>query len=149
MRQNLGQLTSKGFTAEAEMHPFEFLVVKAGYQYADSTVTKFQPDPTLIGKWTPQVPRNSGTLEVRMERSKWGIFSLYLRSSGQQFDDSSNRYRLAGFAQIDLYAEHRLFSKLSVWGSVQNVGNVRVEAGRTPLLTLGAPRIVSAGLRFP
>ena len=84
-----------------------------------------------------------------MERDKWGIFSLYLRSSGQQFDDSSNRYRLAGFAQVDLYAEHRLFSRLSVWGSVQNVGNERVEAGRTPLLTLGAPRIVSAGLRFP
>jgi outer membrane receptor protein involved in Fe transport len=149
MRQNLGQLTSKGFTAEAEMHPLEFLVVKAGYQYADSTVTKFQPDPSLVGKWTPQVPRNSGTLEVRMERNRWGIFSIYLRSSGRQFDDSSNRYRLAGFAQVDLYAEHRLFSKLSLWGSVQNVGNERVEAGRTPLLTLGAPRIVSAGLRFP
>ena len=148
MRQNLGQLTSKGVTAETEMHPLKFLVVKAGYQYADSTVTKFQADPTLVGKWTAQVPRNSGSLEVRMEQARWGVFGVYLRTSGQQFDDSSNQYRLAGFAQADLYAEHRFLSWLRVWGSVQNVGNERVEAGRTPLLTLGAPRIVSGGIRL-
>jgi len=148
MRQNLGQLTSKGVTAETEMHPLEFLVVKAGYQYADSTVTKFQADPTLVGKWTAQVPRNSGSLEARMEQEKWGVFGVYLRTSGQQFDDSSNQYRLAGFAQVDLYAEHRFLSWLRVWGSVQNLANERVEAGRTPLLTLGAPRIVSGGIRL-
>jgi outer membrane receptor protein involved in Fe transport len=148
MRQNLGQLTSKGVTVEAEMRPLEFLVVKAGYQYANSTVTKFQADPTLIGKWTAQVPRNSASLEARMEKEKWGVFGIYLRTSGHQFDDSSNQYRLAGFAQLDLYGEHRFLSWLTVWSSVQNVGNVRVEAGRTPLLTLGAPRIISGGIRL-
>jgi len=148
MRQNLGQLTSKGVTVETEMHPMKFLILKAGYQYADSTVTKFQADPTLVGKWTAQVPRNSGSLEARMERERWGVFGVYLRTSGQQFDDSSNQYRLAGFAQVDLYVEHRFLSWLTVWSSVQNVANERVEAGRTPLVTLGAPRIVSGGIRL-
>jgi outer membrane receptor protein involved in Fe transport len=148
IRQNLGQLTSKGVTAETEIRPLEFLVVKAGYQYADSTVTKFQADPTLIGKWTAQVPRNSGSLEARLEREGWGVFGVYLRTSGQQFDDSSNQYRLAGFAQVDLYAEHRFLSWLKLWVSAQNVGNERIEAGRTPLLTLGAPRIISGGIRL-
>jgi len=147
-RQNLGQLTSKGVTVEAEMRPVEFVVVKAGYQYADSTVTKFQADPTLVGKWTAQVPRNSGSLEARMEKERWGVLGVYLRTSGQQFDDSSNQYRLAGFAQVDLYAEHSFARWLKVWASVQNVGNERIEAGRTPLLTLGAPRIVSGGIRL-
>ena len=146
-RQNLGQLTSKGVTLEAEIRPVEFVVVKAGYQYADSTVTKFQADPTLVGKWTPQVPRNSASVEARMEKARWGVFGVYLRTSGQQFDDSANQFRLAPYAQVDLYAEHPFGRRLSVWASVQNVADTRVEAGRTPLLTLGAPRIVAGGIR--
>ncbi|HEY0162489.1 MAG TPA: TonB-dependent receptor [Edaphobacter sp.] len=148
LRQNLGQLTSKGITLEAEVRPVGYLVLKGGYQYADSTVTKFQADPTLVGKWTAQVPRNSGSLEARLEKERLGVFGVYLRTSGQQFDDSSNQYRLAGFAQVDLYAEHSFTRWLRVWASVQNVGNERIEAGRTPLLTLGAPRIVSGGIRL-
>ena len=147
-RQNLGQLTSKGVTAEVEMRPVEFLTVTAGYQYANSTVTQFQADPTLVGKWTPQVPRNSATLQARLQRDRWGIFSVDLRTSGQQFDDSANMYRLNGFALVDLYAEHAFGRMVRVYGSVQNVGNSQVEAGRTPILTLGAPRIVSLGIRL-
>ncbi|WP_035359153.1 TonB-dependent receptor [Edaphobacter aggregans] len=147
-RQNLGQLTSKGVTLEAEIRPVEFIVVKAGYQYADSTVTKFQADPTLVGKWTAQVPRNSASVEARMEKERWGVFGVYLRTSGQQFDDSANQYRLAPYAQVDLYAEHAFGRMVKVWASVQNVADTRVEAGRTPLLTLGAPRIVAGGIRL-
>jgi len=147
-RQNLGQLTSKGVTAEVEMRPLEFLTVTAGYQYANSTVTKFQADPTLVGKWTPQVPRNSATLQARLQRDRWGIFSVDFRTSGQQFDDSANIYRLDGFVLVDLYAEHAFGRMVRVYGSVQNIGNARVEAGRTPILTLGAPRIVSMGIRL-
>lgn len=147
-RQNLGQLTSKGVTAELEMRPYEFLVVTAGYQYADSTVTKFQADPTLVGKWTPQVPRNSATLQTRLQQARWGRFSVDLRTSGRQFDDSANMYRLNGYVLVDMYAEHAFGRIVRVYGSVQNIGNTRVEAGRTPILTLGSPRIVSVGIRL-
>jgi outer membrane receptor protein involved in Fe transport len=146
-RENLGQLTSKGVTAEVEMRPLEFLTLTAGYQYSDSTVTKFQADPTLVGKWTPQVPRNSATLQARLARERWGTFSVDLRTSGQQFDDSANMYRLNEYALVDLYAEHALWRMIRIYGSVQNVGNTTVQAGRTPILTLGAPRIVSIGVR--
>ena len=65
MRENLGQLTSKGLTAEWELRPVALYVGDGGYQLAFSTVTKFQADPTLVGKWTPQVPRNMATLQMR------------------------------------------------------------------------------------
>jgi outer membrane receptor protein involved in Fe transport len=148
VRQNLGQLLSKGITAELEMRPVNFLTVTAGYQYANSTVSKFQADPTLAGKWTAQVPRNSATVQARMEKHQWGVFAVDLRTSGQQFDDTANQYRLNPYAQVDLYAEHTFTRYLRIYAAVQNLANSRIEAGRTPLLTLAAPRIVMAGIRI-
>jgi outer membrane cobalamin receptor len=119
-----------------------------GYQFAVSTVTKFQADPTLVGLWTPQVPRNSASVQARFQKESLGVVSVALRASGRQYDDSANQFKLDGYAQVDLYAEHRLWRNLLVYGSVQNVGGDRFQAGRTPTLTLGAPRIVTAGLRL-
>jgi outer membrane receptor protein involved in Fe transport len=147
-RENLGQLTSKGVTAELEMRPARYLTVTSGYQFAISTVTKFQADPTLVGKWTPQVPRNSASLQMRFERSRLGVLSVDLRTSGQQYDDSANQFRLAGYAQVDLYAEHVFRRRWTLYATTQNLLNQPVEAGRTPLLTLGAPRTVLAGIRL-
>jgi outer membrane receptor protein involved in Fe transport len=151
-RQNLGQLTSKGITIEADSRPVSWLNLTAGYQYANSTVSKYQVDPTLVGKWTAQVPRNSASAQARFERQKLGVFVVDLRTSGQQFDDSANAFQLAGYAQVDLYGEHSFpafaGSRLRVYGSVQNVSGDPIQAGRTPILTLGIPRTVSFGIKL-
>jgi outer membrane receptor protein involved in Fe transport len=147
-RQNLGQLESRGLTAEYELKPLAFLTLTGGYQYAVSTVTKFQADPTLVDKWTAEVPRNSATLQARFHKDKVGILSVDLRASGQSFDDSANQFRLTGYAQVDLYAEHAFGRRWQVYSSAQNLFNTEVQAGRTPLLTLGAPRIVAIGVRL-
>jgi outer membrane receptor protein involved in Fe transport len=148
MRENLGQLTSKGLAVEWELMPVGFMSVIGGYQLAFSTVTKFQADPTLVGKWTPQVPRNSATLQVRFQRERLGVISVDLRTNGQQFDDSANQFRLAGYAQVDLYAEHVFGRRWRVYSGIQNLLNQPVQAGRTPILTLGAPVTVMGGVRF-
>ena len=148
MRENLGQLTSKGVSLEWDLRPTSFMTLTGGYQLAISTVTKFQVDPSLVGNWTPQVPRNVATLQMRFERSRLGALDVNLRTSGQQFEDQSNQYLLAGYAQVDLYAEHNFGARWQLYGSVQNLLNQPVEAGRTPLLTLGAPRTVTAGVRL-
>jgi outer membrane receptor protein involved in Fe transport len=147
-RQNLGQLESRGLTAEYELKPLPFLMLTGGYQFAVSTITKFQADPTLVGKWTAEVPRNSATLQARLHKDRVGVLSVDLRTSGQSFDDSANQFRLAGYAQVDLYADHSFGRRWQIYSSVQNLFNEEVQAGRTPLLTLGAPRIVSGGVRL-
>lgn len=147
-RENLGQLESRGLTAEYELKPLSFLMVTGGYQYAVSTVTKFQADPTLVGKWTPEVARNTATLQARLHKDRIGILSVDLRTSGQSFDDSANQFRLAGYAQVDLYAEHAFGHRWQIYSSAQNLFNEEIQAGRTPLLTLGAPRIVTMGVRL-
>jgi outer membrane receptor protein involved in Fe transport len=148
MRENLGQLTSKGLTAEWEMRPARWMSVIGGYQLAFSTVTKFQADPTLVGKWTPQVPRNLATLQMRFSPGRVGVFSVDLRTSGHQFDDSANQFRLAGYGQVDLYGEHSFGERWRIYLQVQNLLNQPVEAGRTPLLTLGSPLTVTGGVRL-
>ncbi|HXC96773.1 MAG TPA: TonB-dependent receptor [Edaphobacter sp.] len=148
MRENLGQLTSKGLTAEWELRPASWMSVIGGYQLAFSTVTKFQADPTLVGKWTPQVPRNMATLQMRFSKQRVGVFSVDLRTSGHQFDDSANQFRLAGYGQVDLYGEHSFGERWRIYLQVQNLLNQPVEAGRTPLLTLGAPATLTGGVRF-
>jgi outer membrane receptor protein involved in Fe transport len=148
IRQNLGQLLSKGVMIETEMRPFSFLAVTAGYQYANSTVSKFQADPTLAGKWTAQVPRNSATVQARLEKRRWGVFAVDLRTSGQQFDDTANQFRLNPFAQVDLYAEHTITRSVRLYATVQNLADARIEAGRTPQLTLASPRIIMGGIRI-
>jgi outer membrane receptor protein involved in Fe transport len=148
MRENLGQLRSDGVSAEWELQPLRFMSVIGGYQLAFSTVTKFQADPTLVGKGTPQVPRNMGTLQVRFQNERWGVLSVDLRSSGQQFDDSANQYRLAGYAQVDLFAQHVFRRQWQVYLGAQNLLNQPFQAGKTPILTLGAPVTVLGGLRF-
>ncbi|WP_348270096.1 TonB-dependent receptor [Edaphobacter paludis] len=147
-RQNLGQLESRGLTAEFELEPVSFLSLTGGYQYAVSTVTKFQADPTLVGKWTAEVPRNTATLQTRLQKQGLGTLSVALRTSGQAFDDSANQFKLDGYAQIDLYAEHAFGRRWQIYSSVQNLLNSEVQAGRTPLLTLGAPRLLSVGVRL-
>jgi outer membrane receptor protein involved in Fe transport len=148
MRENLGQLTSKGLTAEWELRPVGFMSVIGGYQLAFSTVTKFQADPTLVGNWIPQVPRNMATLQVRFSSDRVGVLSVDLRTSGQQFDDSANQFRLAGYAQVDLYGEHTFGRHWKVYCGMQNLLNQPVQAGRTPILTLGSPLTVLGGVRL-
>ncbi len=106
------------------------------------------PDPTLVGKWTAQVARNLGTAQVRLEKPRIGVFVVDLRVSGQQFDDSANLFKLNGYAQVDLYAAHTFKSWLQGYASVQNVSGDFIQAGRTPLLTLGIPRTMMLGVRF-
>lgn len=123
MRENLGQLTSKGLTAEWELRPASWMSVIGGYQLAFSTVTKFQADPTLVGKWTPQVPRNMATLQVRFSKQRVGVLSVDLRTSGHQFDDSANQFRLAEYGQVDLYGEHSFGERCRIYLQVQNLLN--------------------------
>jgi outer membrane receptor protein involved in Fe transport len=147
-RENLGQLTSKGLSVEWELRPVQFLMLTGGYQLAVSTVTKYQANPALVGNWTPEVPRNSATLQMRFQKQRLGVVSVDLRTSGRQYDDSANQFELAGYAQVDLYAEHALSEKWKIYSSVQNLTNQPVQAGRTPILTLGSPRVVEVGIRL-
>jgi outer membrane receptor protein involved in Fe transport len=148
MRENLGQIESKGVSFDAETAPLRWLSLIGGYQYADATVTKFAPEPALIGSRIPQVPRNMGTLQTRFAYPRIGTLSLQGRMSGNQYDNDLNTYLLHSYFRLDAYASHDFGSRFEVFASGQNLFDRSIEVGRTPTLTLGTPRVGSFGVRI-
>ena len=145
-RENLGQIRSRGVSVDGSVHPEGWLEVTGGYQFARATVTRFAQEPGLVGLWIPQVPRNTGTLQVTA--SRWGgLLSVQARTSGQQFDDDANTFVLHGFTRFDVYAA-RGFGAWEVFGSVENLLDRSIDVGRTPVRTLGTPQLARFGVRW-
>jgi outer membrane receptor protein involved in Fe transport len=146
-RENLGQIESRGVSLDYAMQPAAWIGLEGGYQFALATVTKFAPEPSLVGKWIPQVPQNQATAQVHLTRPRWGVLSLQATESGRQFDDDANVYLLHGYFRLDAYAEHALGRHVTAFAAGENLFDRAIEVGKTPVLTLGTPQIARVGLR--
>ena len=147
-RENLGQIESRGVSLDYAMQPASWINVEGGYQFADATVTKFAPEPQLVGNWIPQVARNMATAQVRLMRPSLGVLNLQGRMSGRQFDDDANNYLLHSYFRLDVSAEHNFGRHVVAFAAGENLFDRSIEVGKTPLTTLGTPRLVRVGLRL-
>ncbi len=147
-RENLGQIRSRGVSVDGSLHPASWLELTGGYQFARATVTRFAPQPALVGLWIPQVPRNTGTLQATASQARWGLLSLQARTSGRQYDDDANLFVLHSFVRFDVYAAHTFRQRYEVFGAVDNLLDRSVDVGRTPIRTLGTPQLARFGMRF-
>jgi outer membrane receptor protein involved in Fe transport len=152
MRENLGQIESRGVSLDFELAPRSWLAVDGGYQYAHAVVSRGTQD---LGNWIPEVARNMATLNLRASRPHIGTISLESRLSGRQFDDDANTYLLHSYFRLDAYASHnfggRLFGKrllgsqFEIFAAGENLFNRSIEVSKTPTTTLGQPRTARAG----
>jgi hypothetical protein len=71
-----------------------------------------------------------------------------MRAADSQFDDDQNLFRLAGFVSFDVFVSRHINRSSEVYVAAENIFGERIEAGRTPVLTLTNPRTVRVGLRF-
>ncbi len=147
-RENLGQIRSRGVSIDYESGPWPWLSVTGGYQYANATVTQFAQEPYLVGKWIPQVAHNMATMHVRTTNRRIGVAELQGTLNGRQYDDDRNAFLLNGYFQLDGYIAHTFKSRFELYGAMSNMLNRSIDAGRTPILTLGSPRIASIGVRI-
>jgi outer membrane receptor protein involved in Fe transport len=151
-RQNLGQIRGRGLMVEAQSDRWRGFDASLGYQFAVATVTAFNSNSpaqsNLTGKWIPEVPRHSVTMTANYTAARVAIFHMIASYSGQEFDDAQNQFRLHPYARFDVSAERQLRWGLSVFAGAQNLLNREIDAGRTPILTLAAPRLVQAGMRY-
>ncbi len=146
-RRNLGRTRSRGIEAEAEFRVDDHWSVAAGYLFADATVRSAPQDPRLVGLWVPQVPRHQFTLQTVYSNPKYVTAAIQFRASGKQFDDDQNRLPLGSFALIDATVARTLGRYFEIFVAAQNLLDEKFAVGRTPIETIGMPRMVRGGVR--
>ncbi len=130
-RRNQGSSRSRGLELDADRRVGNDWRLSAGWLFVDAALS--------TGRRTPQVPRSSVTAQATW-RDAAGV---QVRWSSRQFDDDLNQFPLRGYTAIDLFVSHGF-----VYAAIENVTNARIEAGATPVVTLGQPRALRAGLRW-
>jgi outer membrane receptor protein involved in Fe transport len=148
MRQNLGQIESRGVSLDFASRPVSWVSLEGGYQYADATVTSNAKQPKLVGNWIPQVARNMATTQVVFSRRRFGLLSVQGRISGRQYDDDANQFLLHSYFRLGAYASHDFGHHLTAFAAGDNLFDRTIEAGKTPALTLASPRVARFGLRI-
>ncbi|MGC1421129.1 MAG: TonB-dependent receptor [Terracidiphilus sp.] len=145
LRENLGQIESRGVGIDFEVAPRPWLAVDGGYQYAHAVVSRGTQD---LGNWIPEVARNMGSLNVRAFRPRLGTLTLQGRMSGIQYDDDANQFLLHGFFRLDAYGSHEFGSRVELFAAGENLFNRSIEVSKTPTTTLATPRTARAGLQL-
>jgi outer membrane receptor protein involved in Fe transport len=148
MRENLGQIESRGVSLDFASRPVSWVSLEGGYQYADATVTSNAKQPQLVGNWIPQVARNMATTQVAFSRRRFGLLSVQGRISGRQYDDDANQFLLHSYFRLGAYASHDFGHHLTAFAAGDNLFDRTIEAGKTPALTLASPRVARFGVRI-
>lgn len=146
-RRNLGRTRSRGLELEVESTPWRNFSLNGTYVFAAATVLRFPANATLEGLSIPQVPRHQFTVQTRYNTTNYTLGAQF-RGAGNQFDDDQNTFSLGRYSTLDAFASRRLTHKFSVFAAAENLLNQTYAAGRTPLTTIGSPRLLRFGLRL-
>jgi outer membrane receptor protein involved in Fe transport len=154
-RQNAGTAVAHGVELDAEARPWTFARLRLSALLVDSRF-RDSLEPALEGKYLPQVPRTSVSASGDVRIRSWLQAAAIYRYLSSQFDDDRNTpaFELAPASQFDV----RLFGDIKLhaagpgvftWNvTVENAGDSRIEAGKTPLVTLAPGRSVRVGLTW-
>ncbi|MEO6193803.1 MAG: TonB-dependent receptor, partial [Thermoanaerobaculia bacterium] len=137
-RRNLDRVNADGLEAELRLRPLPRWELQASYLYTDSRVER-------TGLRVPQVPRNQGSLGIAFA----GPVAVLLqgRWAGEQFDDDLNQLPLRRYVVADLSLRRPIGDRLDVFLSAENLFDAEVVTARSPIETLGAPRLIQLGIK--
>jgi len=94
----------------------------------------------------PQVPRHQASAQLAW--SSTSTIGVQSRWSTGQFDDDLNQFPLRGYFVTDVFYAHPIAAHVDITLAGENIFNQRVEAGATPVITLGQPRAFRVGVRY-
>ena len=144
LRENLGQIESRGVGVDFEVAPQRWLAVDGGYQYAHAVVSRGTQD---LGNWIPEVAHNMASMNLRAFRPRLGTLNLQSRLSGRQYDDDANLFLLHSYFRLDAFGSHDFGSHLQVFAAGENLFDRSIEVSKTPTTTLATPRVARAGVQ--
>lgn len=144
-RQNLARTRSRGLELEGTARLDDRWTLSAGYLLSDATV---ESGGELEGLRIPQVPEHQASVQLRFFDPGIGTLGLQARWTGEQFDDDRNQFPLESFAILDALFARPIGRGVEVFVAAENLLDESYEIGRTPVRTLGPPRMVRVGVRF-
>ncbi|HEX5069557.1 MAG TPA: TonB-dependent receptor [Vicinamibacterales bacterium] len=152
-RQNAGTAVAHGFELDAEVRPWTPARLRVSALLVDSRF-RDSLEPALEGNDLPQVPRTSVSVSGDVRVRSWLQAAAVYRYLSSQFDDDRNVFELAPASQFDLrllgdIKLHAAGPGVFTWNvTVENAGDSRIEAGKTPLVTLAPGRSVRVGITW-
>jgi outer membrane receptor protein involved in Fe transport len=148
-RLNLERTRVQGLELSARWQPMRAATFSGEYLYNDATVRRSARAPGLVGKRIAQVPRHSAALGATLEPGLGFIVTPRVRWLDRQFEDDENALILGEVVVADLGVSRAFGEHLELFLNVENLGNVRIETGRTAggLVNTGMPRLAMLGVR--
>jgi outer membrane receptor protein involved in Fe transport len=154
-RQNLGRTRIWGVQTDAEYRIGDLWRISGGYLYNQGKVREFETNPSLVGKFLPQVPEHRGSFRVAYADPRIVTVALGAQFLGRQFDDDQNVRTVPGFSDPglpkyttwDLTASRAFGRNVELFAGVQNLTDEEYFVGTLPT-TIGSPRLVNGGVRL-
>ena len=148
LRQNIGEARAQGLEAEGALQLNREWAFRGAYLLSDSKVTEFPVNRSLESKRLPQVPRHRLTASVVYSNVRILEAFVSTRFVGLQYDDDLNLLPLGNFTVLDFHVSRQLRPSLRFYFSAENLFDRRFAVARTPVESIGAPRLLHAGIKL-
>jgi len=154
-RSNLGRTTIRGFQTDFEYHLNSTWRFSGGYLHGESKVAENPDNPSLVGRFLPQVPKNRGSLLASYMNPRVADVTLSVQAIGAQYDDDQNIRGVPGqtiiglpaYTVVGLNVSRQVGKSVQLFFGAQNLMNATYYVGTLPTL-VGSPRQVNGGLRL-
>ncbi len=149
-RLNLDRTRVQGLEAELRQRIDDEWKVYVSYLYSNAEVESAASFPELEGRRLAQTPEHAASLGLEYSNAKLLDARLGVRLVGSQFEDDLNARPLESFTVVDLALARRFGGRWQAFAGLDNLldENVQVGISGTGLVTIGAPRMVHAGVRL-
>jgi outer membrane receptor protein involved in Fe transport len=145
-RVNLGSTVTKGIEIEGELDTSAGDIALA-YQFANSEFVEAS-DPSITGNTLPQVPRHAGSILYGADLPAGIDLQFRARAASRSYDDDRNELILPAYWTADLFVSKNLNRSLKFVFGVENLFNQRIVVSRTPIATVAASALVTAGIQL-
>jgi outer membrane receptor protein involved in Fe transport len=148
-RTNLELARVQGLEFSVRWVPWRELTLTGSAVWQDAEVRRAPTAPALVGKWLRQVPREYALMGASWQAPAALRITPRIRYLGRQYTDEENLRPLGRTFVVDLGVSRALNKNVEIYLSVENVGDARIETGRSgvKVIRIGAPRLAVGGLR--